>query len=60
MNQHKPCHVLPLHPARRAAAMLRRARVTAHSRPAADPIEMELRLLPSETKRSNNIANLHP
>jgi len=41
--QDKPCLVRPLHSARRAAARLRRARATAHSRSAAGPSDMKLR-----------------
>jgi hypothetical protein len=47
-----PCAVLPLHPARPAAARLRRACVAAHSRAAADPSEIPLR--PSQIRTSGD------
>lgn len=48
----RQCAVLPLHPARPAAARLRRACVAAHSRAAADPSEIPLR--PSQIRTSRD------
>jgi hypothetical protein len=42
MQYQRNLHVPPPRPARLAAAMLRRARVTAHSRPATGPSDTEL------------------
>jgi hypothetical protein len=43
MKYQRNLHVSPLRPARLAAAMFRRARVTAHSHTAAGPSDTELR-----------------
>jgi hypothetical protein len=48
MQYRRSLHIPPLRPARLAAATLRRARVTAHSRPAAGPSDTELRQWRSE------------
>ena len=60
MQYRRSLHIPPLRPARLAAATLRRARVTAHSRPAAGPSEMELHLSLPHDKQSNKVANPHP
>lgn len=57
--QDKPCWVRPLHSARHAAARLRRARVTAHSRSAAGPSDMELRLGLSRVQKEEKKLNLN-
>ncbi len=49
--KNKPCCDCPLHPARHAAARLRRARVTAHSRSATGPSDMELHPWLSRTQK---------